>query len=277
MPPDAAPLPEAPTPPPMSSPAPPPPPAADGAPSDRPAWLPEKFKSPEDLAKSYGELEKQRGKFKDEAKAGARAEVEAEMFGKRPEKPEAYELGAAADAVDVRVFLGAPPADFVPEPGQSLLQLNPDSKALAGLRSLAHRAGASNEEVQAFLTEVARENGQRVPTEADLERDRQKVWGELGEHGQRRAQHAWGQMRAVLGDRASDLEAVLGSAKAIEAMEEVLARATGSRFAAATAGAAGGRLTEAEIEAEMKKPEYMRGDPQAQAKVAGMWKTLYPG
>jgi len=30
------------------------------APAERPAWLPEKFKTPEDLVKSYGELEKAR-------------------------------------------------------------------------------------------------------------------------------------------------------------------------------------------------------------------------
>ena len=37
--------------------------APEPAPSepDRPDWLPEKFKTPEDLAKSYGELEKKLG------------------------------------------------------------------------------------------------------------------------------------------------------------------------------------------------------------------------
>ena len=30
----------------------------DNQPSERPEWLPEKFKTPEDLAKSYSELEK---------------------------------------------------------------------------------------------------------------------------------------------------------------------------------------------------------------------------
>lgn len=35
---------------------------AEQSKSDRPAWLPEKFKSPEDLAKAYSELEKKQGK-----------------------------------------------------------------------------------------------------------------------------------------------------------------------------------------------------------------------
>lgn len=36
---------------------------------DRPAWLPEKFKSPEDMAKAYSELEKKQGGAKPEAEA----------------------------------------------------------------------------------------------------------------------------------------------------------------------------------------------------------------
>lgn len=37
---------------------------------ERPGWLPEKFKSPEDLAKAYAELEAKQGGKKDEAKQG---------------------------------------------------------------------------------------------------------------------------------------------------------------------------------------------------------------
>lgn len=37
------------------------PPASQDAPTDRPAWLPEKFKTPEEFAKSYAEMERQRG------------------------------------------------------------------------------------------------------------------------------------------------------------------------------------------------------------------------
>jgi hypothetical protein len=38
------------------------PPATDASTEDRPQWLPEKFKSPEDLAKAYAELESKLGK-----------------------------------------------------------------------------------------------------------------------------------------------------------------------------------------------------------------------
>ena len=45
----------------------------------RPEWLPEKFKSPEELAKAYGELETWRMKTKDEAVALFKEEVAQEQ------------------------------------------------------------------------------------------------------------------------------------------------------------------------------------------------------
>jgi predicted transglutaminase-like cysteine proteinase len=52
--------------------------------NERPAWLPEKFKSPEDLAKSYGELESWRGKKEEE--------LAATLLKDRPEAADKYEL-----------------------------------------------------------------------------------------------------------------------------------------------------------------------------------------
>lgn len=281
--PDPAPQP---APSPEPSPAPNPQPAPSGQPAPaaaaRPEWAPEKFWDAtkgelrtEDLAKSYGEAQKLIGRKTDEVRATVRGEVEAELFGRRPEKPEAYALSAPAEAVDVAIFTGPPPADWTPQPGQSVLQLNPESKALKGLQQMAHRAGTSPEDFQQLLVEVARENGVRVPSEADLVADRQRVWNELGEGGERRAQFVWGNMKRLLGDRASDLEAVLGSAPAIMAVEELLAQAGGDRFAMPQPGQSSAPLTEASIKERMKDPRY-RTDPAFQAEIARDWKILYP-
>lgn len=56
--------------------------------TERPTWLPEKFKTPEDLARSYGELEKTFGRKEEEF----RAKWEQERLASRPEKPDAYKL-----------------------------------------------------------------------------------------------------------------------------------------------------------------------------------------
>jgi hypothetical protein len=230
--------------------APPAPPASGEAPA-RPEFLPEKFWKDgapqiEALAKSYSELEKQRGKFAETAKLTARQEVEKELFANRPEKPEEYALALAEDAADVMVLEGLPEG-FTPEEGRTYLALNPESEALGMLRGLAHRAGASPSEWQALLAQVARENGQRVPTQAERDADAQKVYEALGEFA------------------------------AIEAIEELVHRATGTRFAPPAAGAGpGGRLTETEIRTMMASPGYINGDAKVRDEVARAWKALYP-
>lgn len=64
----------------------------------RPEWLPEKFKAPEDLAKSYTELETWKGKKEDEIREALKAEVEAGLHKDRPEAAEKYELPKFEDA-----------------------------------------------------------------------------------------------------------------------------------------------------------------------------------
>ena len=48
---------------------------------DRPEWLPEKFKSPEDLAKSYSELSQKLGAKEDDIREKLKAEMEAPKEG----------------------------------------------------------------------------------------------------------------------------------------------------------------------------------------------------
>lgn len=254
----------------------PPAPVASETPA-RPEWLPEKFKTPEDLAKSYGELEKQRGKFAEAAKLTARQEVEKDLWKNRPETVDGYELALAEDAADVALLAGGTPEDFTPEEGRTYLALNPESQALGMLRDMAHRAGASPAEWQALLTQVARENGQRVPTAAEREADAKAVYDALGEHGQRRVQFTWGALKTILGDKAEALNTMAGSPEAIEAIELLVERATGSRFAPPSDGSGpGGQLTAAEIKNMMMAPEYLAGDREAHAKVQRAWKALYP-
>jgi hypothetical protein len=65
------------------------PPAEPAKKGDRPAWLPEKFKSPEDLAKAYGELE---------SKLGTKPEAKPEA------KPAITPAEAAAKGVDLKAL-----------------------------------------------------------------------------------------------------------------------------------------------------------------------------
>jgi hypothetical protein len=265
------------TPPPADQGAPPAPAAPASEAPARPEWLPEKFKTPEDLAKSYGELEKQRAKFAETAKATVRGEIEKELWGNRPETVDGYELALAEDAADVALLAGGMPEGFTPEEGRTYLALNPESPALGMLRDMAHRAGASPAEWQALMAQVARENGQRVPTAAEREAEAKAVYDALGEHGQRRVQYTWGALKTLLGDKAEALNSMAGSPEAIEAIEVLVERATGTRFAPPSEGSGpGGILTEAEIRAKMSTPEYLNGDQKTRDEVMRAWKALYP-
>ena len=70
---------------------------------ERPAWLPEKFKSAEDMAKAYAELERKQGGAKQEPAEEPEPEPEAE-------KPAEVTYGAAVDAVLDKA--GIKPADL---------------------------------------------------------------------------------------------------------------------------------------------------------------------
>lgn len=213
-----------------------------------------------------------------DAETNARAKIEGELWGKRPEKVDAYPMAGLPEAVDVVIMAEPPGADFAPEPGKTYLPLNPQSPTLQKVRDLAFRAGASAEEFQGLLVEFARENGQRVPTEAEVQADRKSVYDALGENGERRAQFVGASMRRILGpEMAADLEAVVGNAKAIAAMEELVAQASGSRFNPPAAGTgSSGPLTEASVRAMHSDPRYQAGDPTFLAEVEKAWATLYP-
>lgn len=69
---------------------------------ERPEWLPEKFKNPEDLAKSYNELQSKLGKNEEELRAKFIEELNQEAYAERPETVGDYQLPdfMDEDAVD---------------------------------------------------------------------------------------------------------------------------------------------------------------------------------
>ena len=71
---------------------------AEAPASDRPEWLPEKFKSPEDLAKSYTELSQKLGGKEEEMRNSIIEEIQKEAFSDRPESAGDYQLPETIDA-----------------------------------------------------------------------------------------------------------------------------------------------------------------------------------
>lgn len=68
------------------------------APTDsRPEWLPEKFKTPEDLVSSYSNLESKLGTSQDELKSSILQELETEALQNRPATAGDYQIPEALD------------------------------------------------------------------------------------------------------------------------------------------------------------------------------------
>ena len=65
--------------------------------SDRPEWLPEKYKSGEDLAKAYKELESKLGGKEEELRNKLMEELQAEAFKDRPASAGEYQLPDIVD------------------------------------------------------------------------------------------------------------------------------------------------------------------------------------
>lgn len=63
----------------------------------RPEWLPEKYKSPEDLAKAYKELESKIGAKESDLRTKIVEELQAEAFSERPESKGDYQLPEYVD------------------------------------------------------------------------------------------------------------------------------------------------------------------------------------
>ena len=65
--------------------------------SSRPEWLPEKFESPEAMAKSYGELESWKGKREEDLRSELISEMEKEAYSNRPATAGDYAIPETVD------------------------------------------------------------------------------------------------------------------------------------------------------------------------------------
>lgn len=227
----------------------------------RPDYIPEKFwdaeaKAPriEDLAKSYATLEAGRGKLKETLTA----EINAERFKARPEKPEGYKLGVPETLKNVVVLDKEPGADFAPEPGKTYFLAKADSPLMKSATALAHKYGVPQAEFSELVGALATELGQRAPTTEEIAAQRTEALKPLGEHGEKRIEHVDNQLAALIGgDKAKALRDAPGTAAGIEAMEALLEKMGQAKF---SPGVTGGEpaLTETELRAIVASDEYQR-------------------
>lgn len=248
--------------------------------------MPEKFwdaekgaPNVEGLAKSYVELEGKFGKGKD----ALRAEIDAERFKARPEKPEAYAFAPPAEGPLAEVFKGVTVVDKLPEKpeaGKSYLVVDEKDPLMGFWRQHAYENGLSPEQFSAgvavFAQSMAGRN-QAVPSEDALKAAAVKSYAALGENGTKRVEHVRGQLAAIVGDdglKALDFDFLPGSA--VAAIEKVLEKAGGVRFSQGDP-AGGAAVTVEQLKEWQRSPEYIAGDKAMRDKVAAGYAQLHPG
>lgn len=255
-------------------------PASAPAGNARPEHVPEKFWDAEknavrvdDVLKSYAHMEKHRGELAEKAVNDKLAE----LFGKRPEAPDKYEIRVPTKTPDGVVILDKQPGpEFVPEEGKAYAVLNPNDPLFEKARDLAHKAGLGQEEFDALVGDYLATRATRVPTAAEREAQATAFFDSLGENGRDRVKHTWRGLQSLVGEaHAKTLDGAIGDKATFEAIERLVQRATGSPYAPAGTPAMANMPTEAEARALMRTPEYQRGDPDVHRRVREMFVRIH--
>jgi len=238
----------------------------------RPEYIPEKFwdaatgqPRTEDLAKSFSHLEKKLGEGK--------TAYDAERLKNRPADAAGYslKLDPAKLPQGLVILDKAPGDDFQPEAGKSYFVLK-DDDMMKFWRQHCFDNGIGQDGFQAGLVQFAKMMGAATPTPEQLAASRKETYDKLGEHGEARAQHVWGRIQHLLGDRATALDDLVDSAEAIEALELLLEKAGEPKFSGGPTPAAqqGAAAAAAEIlklqgDIEFQKKFLDRNHPEHQA------------
>jgi len=187
--------------------------------SDRPEWLPEKFKTPEDLVTSYSALEGKLGKGEEELKKTLAEEFEASKYENRPESAGDYTL---------------------PEGTEELA----DDPNIDWWSKLAWDKGMSQEEFEQGLSQFIGEG-------PDLEAEAAK----LGDNAEARIEAValWAK-KTVPEDLSDEIIRLGETAEGIQLLEFVMGEMQGQAVSSEETATTG--LSKGELESMMKDPRY---------------------
>lgn len=200
----------------------------DAAPSnDRPEWLPEKYKTGEDLAKAYKALESKLGGKQEELRASILEELQADAFKDRPATSGDYQL---PDGID---------------DGEAV-----NNELLQWWADTAFENGYSQEEFQKGIEMYMAAAGQQVGG-PDLEAEAKK----LGENANDRIQAASAFARKMFSDeQLPAIERLFEGADGIMVMEVIMEAMKDGNFSDSASNSAG--VSEAELKQMMNDPRY---------------------
>lgn len=205
--------------------------AEDTAP-ERPEWLPEKYKTPEDLAKAYKQLESKLGSKDEDLRKSIIEELQAEAMSERPATAGDYQL---PDSVD--------PSSAV------------DSELLKWWSDHAYENGYSQDEfakgIEMYMSAMQQTSG------PDLEAEAKK----LGENANQRISAASAFAKKMFGeDQMGAIERLFEGADGILAMETIMEALKDGDFSSDTSSASA--ISEADLREMMQDPRYWKAGSQ---------------
>jgi hypothetical protein len=207
----------------------------------RPEWLPEKFKTPEDLVSSYSSLESKLGKGQEELRESIMGEIEADAFSNRPETAGDYTLPEGAD-------------EFATDPN------------VEWWSNFAWENGFSQEEFNEGLSRM-------MPPQPDLDAEIQK----LGDNAEARIEAVGLWSQKTFPDEFGDQIMRIGeSAEGIAFLEHVMREMSGSSLSGEVTSPT--VMDRKELESMMNDPRYWdstRRDPTFVKQVDEGFAKLY--
>lgn len=212
----------------------------------RPDWLPEKFKTEQDFATSYANLEKRLHERSDNFKQEIMNELAEETAGDVPPSPADYQLS------------------LVDEDGDEV-QIDADDGMLNWFQHTAHDLGLNQEQFNTIVAEYTQQNQMTGP---DWNEESQH----LGEHAERRLERvdAWvgGNMSEAAYEVFADIPASAGMVQFFEELMEVSGQ---PRFNMTSESTFQEAVTQDDLRSAMNDPRYWKDkDPAHIAKVQAM-------
>ena len=242
------------------------------------------------LATTYNDLASRFAKGKETLIPEIKAEVEKQYFGKRPEKPEGYNVAQPKDGPlaerlgksNIVILSEKPGAEFKAEQGKNYYYLNKEGPTYKKGIELAHKAGMSNDE----FTELAAwwaetEFSKKKQSEESFANQLKENRKTLGENADKRIDYVRGKIAAMVGEKGPT---ALGlddlPAQGIEVLEAILEKAGQARFAPENAGTGIGGIDKAALQKEaddlILSHDYSH-DKAKNERVAAIYKILSPG
>jgi hypothetical protein len=211
---------------------------------DRPEWLPEKYKTPEDLAKAYKELESKLGSGQDEMRKSIMQEIESEAFKDRPDSAGDYQLPDIIDdssAVDNELLQWWSDHAFENGYGQEEFQ--------KGIEMYAQAVMGSQPDLEAEIAKLGDTSGDRIDAASKFA------------------------MKNFSEDHIPTIERMFETADGVMLMERIMEMTKDGNFSGESAPASG--ITEAELQEMMRDPRYWQGDTNYVKKVQDGFAKLY--